>query len=167
VLLHALASVQPKPPLQLLRLSVPHPQGALLHDAEVAVAVHASLHKCVAGALVAVEVATAFSNAGILGSSSSSSSSKYSGAPAPAMASAAAAVAAAAQAAMRSAGSLRESAVSLPDGGAGQMAVHAKQTPAHAAAAIKQMLPALQLLQLTTKPFEHDSSGMGLVTWPA
>jgi hypothetical protein len=188
VFLHALASVQPQSPLLLLRLSLPKPQSAPLHDAEVDARVHAHLVQRVAGTLAAFIVAGGLGSAGI--------TNHFTEAPAaaPAAGAAPSAPAAARDPPSSSSSDVRlyapwEALQPLVRAFDGQLAQHAwwqkklqavanaelvaklsvqpeaELTPSEAAAVIKQMLPALQLLQLTTRPYEHDSSGMGLVTW--
>jgi hypothetical protein len=188
VLLHALASVHPQAPLRVLRLSLPTPRDAPLHDAALDARVHARLVQRVAGALAAFIIEGAFklggagiatyfreasaaapaagatpsAQAAVLNSPSSSSSVRYHTSVE------------ALQPLMKAFnGQLTQHAWWQEDrqasAGAGPMtpvSVWADLTPSGAAAVIKQMLPGLQLLQLTTRPYEHDTSGMGLVTWP-
>jgi hypothetical protein len=196
VLLHALASVHPQAPLRVLRLSLPTPRDAPLHDAALDARVHARLVQRVAGALAAFIIEGAFK----LGGAGIATYFREASAAAPAAAAAAAAGATpSAQAAVlnspssSSSSSVRyhtsvEALQPLMKAFNGQLAQHAwwqedrqasagagpmtpvsvwaDLTPSGAAAVIKQMLPGLQLLQLTTRPYEHDTSGMGLVTWP-
>lgn len=203
-LLHALANVQPQPPLRLLRLSLSHPKDMPLHDAQAVASVHAGLLELVAGHLARLVVAADGSSNNGSGKSSGCGSSKEPAATASADAAVTAAAApldvqsnaSCSSSGQASIGTLlpavlasdgkqhawwrewlplqppgfshREQLMPLAGGAdsSSQVMEGFCLTPSEAAALVKQLLPSLQLLQLTTKPFEQDSSGLGLVKWP-
>jgi hypothetical protein len=195
LLLHALASVHPQAPLRLLRLSLPHPREQPLHDVQAADSVHARLLQLVAGPLaLCVLAAESFGNAASgkgssgkkeaseaaseeaaaaaaavshdMQSNASSSGGSSSGlAPNLALSPAVQATPSQQQAWWRGRLVVQPAAASQGAPAGAKVQAFIKLTP-EAAALIKQLLPSLQLLQLATKPFEHEGSGLGRVTWP-